>query len=161
LSVDVHVVDGRNALLPFLDHEISSAIERGMRQNGVQFHWKERVTGCTVSEKDDVRLRLSSGRELRVTDVLVAFGRSSNTAELNLQAAGLTPGKRGLIQVNDIYQTEVPHIYAAGDVIGPPALAATSMEQARVAVCHAFGVLIKGSMSLLPTGIYTIPEASM
>jgi NAD(P) transhydrogenase len=161
LGVEVHLVDGRNVLLPFLDHEVSAAIERGMRQNGVQFHWKERVIGCTVSEQAEVCLELSSGGELRVTDVLVAFGRSSNTAELNLAAAGLTPGKRGLIQVNDAYQTEVPHIYAAGDVIGPPALAATSLEQARVAVCHAFGTLTKQSTSLLPTGIYTIPEASM
>src|SRR5262245_20556846 len=161
LNVEVHVVDGRTALLPFLDHEISAAIEKGMREHGVQFHWNELVVRCAVSDQGEVVLGLSSGKELSVTDVLVAFGRSSRTAELNLSAAGLTPGKRGLIQVNDIYQTEVPHIYAAGDVIGPPALAATSMEQARVAVCHAFGVLIKGSMSLLPTGIYTIPEASM
>ena len=153
LSVEVHLVDERNVLLPFLDHEVSAAIERGMRQHGVQFHWNERVIRCRVSEQDEIILGLSSGVELRVTDVLVAFGRSSNTAELDLPAAGLAPGKRGLIPVNAAYQTEVPHIYAARDVIGPPALAATSMEQARVAVCHAFGILKKESTSLLPTGI--------
>jgi NAD(P) transhydrogenase len=73
----------------------------------------------------------------------------------------LTLGKRGLLQVNEFFQTEIPHIYAAGDVIGAPALAATSMEQARVAVCHAFALLKKESEPLLPTGIFTIPEASM
>jgi NAD(P) transhydrogenase len=161
LGVEVHLVDGRDVLLPFLDQEISAAIERGMRNNGVQFHWKERVIHCAVSEKGEVVLDLSSQGELRVTDVLVAFGRRSNTAELNLPAAGITSGKLGLIPVNAVYETQVPHIYAAGDVIGPPALAATSMEQARVAVCHAFGMLKKEGISLLPTGIYTIPEASM
>jgi NAD(P) transhydrogenase len=161
LSVEVHLVDGRDILLPFLDHEVSAAIERGMRQHGVQFHWNEKVVRCTVSDQDEITLGLSSGGELVVTDVLVAFGRSSNTAELDLSAAGLAPGKRGLIPVNAAYQTEISHIYAAGDVIGPPALAAASMEQARVAVCHAFGMLKKEGTSLLPTGIYTIPEASM
>jgi len=161
LGVEVHVVDGRAVLLPFLDHEISAAIEKGMRQERVQFHWNELVVRCAVTDQGEIILGLSSGGELRVTDVLVAFGRSSKTAELNLPAAGLTPGKRGLIQVNAVYQSEVPNIYAAGDVIGPPALAATSMEQARVAILHAFGLLKKENPSLLPTGIYTIPEASM
>jgi NAD(P) transhydrogenase len=92
----------------------------------------------------------------------VCAGRSSNTASLDLAAAGLTPGKRGLVQVGAHYQsTEVPHIYAAGDVVGAPALAATGIEQARVAVFHAFGETLKSDLSpLLPTGIYTIPEAS-
>jgi NAD(P) transhydrogenase len=161
LGVEVHVVDGRAGLLPFLDHEISAAIEKGMQQARVQFHWNELVVRCGVADQGEIILGLSSGGELGVSDVLVAFGRSSNTAELNLPAAGLTPGNRGLIPVNTVYQTEVPHIYAAGDVIGPPALAATSMEQARVAILHAFGMLKKEKPSLLPTGIYTIPEASM
>src|SRR4030095_16251826 len=89
-------------------------------------------------------------------------GRSSNTASLNLAAVGLTPGQRGLLQWNTHFKsTEVPHIYAAGDVVGPPALAATGIEQARVAVCHAFGETFKSDIApLLPTGIYTIPEAS-
>jgi len=161
LGVEVHLVDGRDKLLPFLDHEVSAAIERGMRQQGVQFHWNERVIRCTVSEQSENILGLSSGAKLCATDVLVAAGRSSNTTKLNLAAAGLKPGKRGLIEVNAAYQTELPHIYAAGDVIGAPALAATSMEQARVAICHAFGIMRKEGTSLLPTGIYTIPEASM
>jgi NAD(P) transhydrogenase len=99
--------------------------------------------------------------ELPVSDVLVAAGRSSNTETIDLAATGLTAGKRGLVTVDGHFRTKVPHIYAAGDVIGPPALAATGIEQARVAMCHAFGVLINGTSPLLPTGIYTIPEASM
>jgi NAD(P) transhydrogenase len=92
---------------------------------------------------------------------LICAGRSSNTADLNLAAAGIAPGNRGVIPVDAHLRTTAPHIYAAGDVIGPPALAATSMEQARVAMCHAFGVTVKADVaSLLPTGIYTIPEVS-
>ena len=161
LGVEVHVVDGRDALLPFLDHEISEAITTAMCRAGVRFHWNEKVVSCDAPDRGDIVLRFESGNELTVTDVLVAAGRSSNTAELNLAAAGLTPGRRGLIEVNTYGQSAVPHIYAAGDVTGPPALAGTGMEQARVAVCHAFGLLDKSMSPLLPTGIYTIPEASM
>ena len=93
--------------------------------------------------------------------MLVAAGRCSNTQELNLEAAGVTPGERGLIPVDGHFRTPVPHIYAAGDVIGAPALAATGMEQARVAVCHAFRLINKDISPLLPTGIFTIPEAGM
>ena len=94
--------------------------------------------------------------------VLVAAGRSSNTAALNLAAAGLTPGHRGLLCVDEHYRTDVPHIYAAGDVIGFPALASTSAKQARVAMSYAFRPDFKTESSpLLPAGIYTIPEVAM
>src|SRR5262249_9261012 len=161
LGVTVHLIDGRDTLLPFLDHEVSAGITAAMRGHGIQFHWRERVKACQAPEGGDVVLQLSSGDTVAVTDVLVAAGRTSNTAELNLAAAGLTAGERGPLRVNATYQTEVPHIYAAGDVIGAPALMATGMEQARVAVCHAFDLIDKQMTSLLPTGIYTIPEASM
>jgi len=161
LGVAVHVIDGRESLLSFLDHEISAGITAAMQRAGIEFHWRERVAACQAPEHGDVVLRLASGRTLAVSDVLVAAGRTSNTAALNLAAAGLTPGARGLLRVNSTYQTDVPHIYAAGDVIGAPALMATGMEQARVAVCHAFDLIDKQMTSLLPTGIYTIPEASM
>ena len=161
LGVEVHVIDGRDGLLTFLDRDVSDAITSAMRRMGVQFHWNEKVVACRAPDQGDVVLELESGRELAVTDVLVAAGRSSNTAELNLAAAGLVAGRRGLIEVNSFGQSAVPHIYAAGDVTGPPALAGTGMEQARVAVCHAFDLLGKSISPLLPTGIYTIPEASM
>jgi NAD(P) transhydrogenase len=97
-----------------------------------------------------------------VDEVLVAVGRKSNTEDLNLPAAGVEVADRGLIRVDDQFRTFVPHIYAAGDVIGFPALASTSMEQARRAVRHAFGVgIYSGTPQLLPHGIWTIPEIGM
>ncbi|MES2692874.1 MAG: Si-specific NAD(P)(+) transhydrogenase [Verrucomicrobiota bacterium] len=162
LGIETHLVDGRDTLMPFLDPEISQTLAAAMAENGVQFHWKERVTSCDASSLDQVVLTLSSGKTLSCDGVLVCAGRKSNTADLNLAAAGITPGNRGLVPVNDRYQSVVPHIYAAGDVVGPPALAATGIEQARVAVSHAFGSTMKSDLAtILPSGIYTIPEASM
>ena len=107
-------------------------------------------------------MNLSSGLSLTVDEVLVAAGRSSNTGSLNLQAAGVQLGARGLIPVDDSFRTNVAHIYAAGDVIGFPALASTSMDQARRAVRHAFGLPNDAARSeLLPHGIWTIPEVGM
>lgn len=162
LGVEVHLIDGRDSLLGFLDREISENIERAMAAGGVRFVWKEKVTRCDAPSTGDVTLTLSSGATLAATDVLVAAGRKSNTADLNLSAAGLTPGNRGLVKVDQHCRSEVPHIFAAGDVIGPPALAATGMEQARLAMCVACEVDYKDVVApILPTGIYTIPEASM
>jgi NAD(P) transhydrogenase len=162
LGVEVHLIDGRDALLGFLDREISENIQRAMTAAGVHFVWKEKVTRCDAPSTGEITLTLTSGATLAVSDVLVAAGRQSNTGDLNLAAAGLTLGKRGLIKVNAQCRTEVPHIFAAGDVIGAPALAATGMEQARMAMCVACEVDYKDVVApILPTGIYTIPEASM
>src|SRR5258708_5600791 len=162
LGVEVHLIDGRDSLLGFLDREISENIERAMTVAGVHFIWKEKVTRCDAPPVGNVTLTLTSGATLAVSDVLVAAGRQSNTGDLNLAAAGLTPGKRGLIKVDAQCRTDVPHIFASGDVIGAPALAATGMEQARMAMCVAFGLDYKDVVApILPTGIYTIPEASM
>jgi len=162
LGVETHLVDGRDSLMPFLDSEISTALAEAMAANGVQFHWQERVTACDVSRPDEVVLTLSSGATLSCDGVLVCAGRQSNTGDLNLAAAGITPGKRGLVPVSEHFQSVVPHIYAAGDVAGPPALASTGIEQARVAAGHAFDSTFKKEIAtILPTGIYTIPEASM
>lgn len=162
LGTEVHLIDGRDSLLPFLDREISAALTVAMEASGIRFHWKQRVTACETPDADSVVLTLSSGEKLSCDGVLVCAGRTSNTATLNLAAAGITPGERGLIKVDSRFRTEVPHIYAAGDVIGPPALAATSMEQARIAVVQAFDLGLKSNLApLLPNGIYTIPEASM
>lgn len=162
MGVETHVVDGREVLMPFLDAEVSRALTYAMTLNGVHFHWRERVVACDTSRPGDVIVTLSSGATLACDALLVCAGRASQTDELNLAAAGIIPGERGLIRVDEHFRSEVPHIYAAGDVIGPPALAATGMEQARVAACHLSGVAVKTDVStLLPTGIYTIPEASM
>lgn len=161
LGVEVDLIDGRDTLLPFLDDDISKVIYQAMEAAGVRFHWKERVLSCVTPPAGGVELSLSSGKQLFVTDVLVAGGRYSNTDKLNLEVTGVVVGTRGLIPVNESFQSCVPHIYAAGDVIGAPALAATGMEQARIAVCHAFSLYKKTLSPVLPTGIYTIPEAAM
>ncbi|MCY2959235.1 MAG: Si-specific NAD(P)(+) transhydrogenase [Planctomycetota bacterium] len=159
LGVEVHVVDGRDTLLSFLDEDLSSALYAAMMDAGIRFHWKEKVASCKPQE-DGVHVTLSSGDRLVASDVLVAAGRTSNTADLDLARAGIPIGERGLLKVDSYYRTEVQHVYAAGDVIGSPALAGTSMEQARYAICHAFGEYDKQASPLLPTGIYTIPEVS-
>jgi NAD(P) transhydrogenase len=163
LGTEVHVVDGRGGLLPVLDEEVSAALSRAMEGLGIVFHWNERVTSCDApAGGGDVSVRLSSGKTLRADTVLVAAGRTSNTESLGLDAAGVTLGKRGLIPVDAQYRTNVPHIYAVGDVIGAPALAATGVEQARVAMSNAFDLRFKSEVAhILPYGIYTIPEVSM
>jgi NAD(P) transhydrogenase len=161
LGAEVHVIDGRSILLPFLDRELSQALTAAMEKIGIVFHWGERVLRCEAPETGDVALSLSSGARMAIDTVLVAAGRDSNTERLNLVAAGVVTGQRGMIAVDKGYRTNVPHIFAVGDVIGFPALASTSMEQARVAMCHAFDVTLKSEISpILPTGIYTIPEVS-
>jgi NAD(P) transhydrogenase len=161
LGAKVHIIDGRDKLLPFLDAEVSHALETAMQATGVTFHWKETVQKCEIGEGGAVTLTFASGTTMTVDAVLVGAGRKSNVETLDLPKAGVATGDRGLILVGEHYQTNVPHIYAAGDVIGFPALASTSMEQSRRAVADALG-LPNGALSpLLPNGIYTIPEVSM
>jgi NAD(P) transhydrogenase len=161
LGAKVHILDGRDQLLPFLDAEVSKALQGAMERNGVVFHWNETVKECVVLETGTVTLNFVSGTSMTVDAVLVAAGRQSNTGTLNLPAAGVATGKRGVIPVDENYRTNVEHIYAAGDVIGFPALASTSMEQARRAIRHALGIKASLLSPLLPNGIYTIPEVSM
>ncbi|HEX3580578.1 MAG TPA: Si-specific NAD(P)(+) transhydrogenase [Thermoanaerobaculia bacterium] len=159
LGVEVHLIDGRTSLLPQIDREIIRILIAEMQQRlGVVMH-----LGSDVEEIDrcehEVALTLKDGREVVCDKVLYAAGRSSNTADLNLEAAGVQSGNRGLVVVDENYRTNVPNIYAAGDVIGFPALASTSMEQARVAMVHAFDLKYKTHIApLLPYAIYTIPE---
>jgi NAD(P) transhydrogenase len=108
-----------------------------------------------------VRIHLASGKQIVTDTALYSVGRTGATNALNLAASGVASDARGRIQVDDDYQTSVPHIYAAGDVIGFPSLASTSMEQGRIAACHAFGVETKSVPALFPYGIYAIPEISM
>jgi NAD(P) transhydrogenase len=162
LGTHVDLIDGRDVLLPFLDGEVSRALAAAMKRDGVVFHPNAHVQECQPRGNAGIRLRLSSGMTLTADAVLVAAGRKSNTERLSLSAAGVVAGERGLIPVDDHFRTNVPHIYAAGDVIGFPALASTSMEQARRAVRHALGQEVRTGIShLLPNGIYTIPEVSM
>jgi NAD(P) transhydrogenase len=161
LGVEVYLIDSRTELLPFLDRDVWAVLEMAMAAGGVRFLTGESVLECSERE-DAVDLRLSSERTVQVDAVLVAAGRMANTAALNLEAAGVKADERGKIAVNERYQTEVPHIYAAGDVVGFPALASTSMEQARLAMVHAFDLKYKKSAApVLPLGVFTIPEVSV
>ncbi len=159
LGIEVTLL-GRDRLLPFLDGEIADRLRGRMERLGIRIRLGGGVARYEPAA-ETVRLVLSTGESLEVDKVLVAAGRVSNTDGLALERAGITPGPRGLLAVNANYQTEVPHIYAAGDVIGFPALAAVSMEQARVAMCHAFDLRYKTQVArVLPLAIYTIPEVA-
>jgi NAD(P) transhydrogenase len=161
LGIGVHLIDGRDRLLGFLDAETSDRLRLQMELLGVRMALGNGVTKATP-DADAIRLALRSGETLEVDAVLVAAGRLGNTAGLGLERAGIEVDDRGHIAVNERLQTRVLHIYAAGDVVGFPALAATSMEQGRVAICHAFGFGYKTAVSrFLPLAIYSIPEVSM
>lgn len=161
LGVDVFLVDGRTELLDFVDRDVWGVLETAMTALGVRFLTGERVLECAAGD-DFVRVSLSSGRTIDADAVLVAAGRMANTADLHLEAAGLWADGKGRIDVNDRYQSAVEHIYAAGDVVGFPALASTSIEQARLAMVDAFDLKYKKSAApVLPLGVFTIPEVSV
>lgn len=161
LGIKVTLVEQKDRLLPFLDAELSAALKARMIELGVNMAMPDSVKTVDTSGRL-IKLGLESGRTLEVRAVLVASGRTGNTKGLNLEAHGIKLDPRGRILVNERYQTSVPHIYAAGDVIGFPALASTSMEQARIAMVHAFDLKYKTALaSVLPYGVYTIPEVSM
>jgi NAD(P) transhydrogenase len=160
LGVQVTLVDGRDRLLPFLDAEISERLRVRLAAIGMHFWFNERPVKVQ-STASGVQLVMKSGKTLQVESALFAAGRRAAVDGLSLEKVGLAVNERGYISVDEHYRTAVPNIYAAGDVIGFPALASTSMEQGRVAVCHAFGFKYKQRVaSMLPMGIYTIPEIS-
>jgi len=160
LGVDVTLVDGRDQLLPFLDAEISRRLRDRFLSLGMHLWFNERPVKVE-NHASGARLLMKSGKTLEVEVALFAAGRRAAIDCLALEKAALALNGRGYISVNENYRTAVPRIYAVGDVIGFPALASTSMEQARVAVCHAFGLKYKQRVaSLLPMGVYTIPEIS-
>ncbi len=158
------VNSGRERLLPYMDLEIAELLERELRQLGVniihgdRYRSIERVDGA---DRPRVRCETEQGNLLEGDALLYTVGRDGNSNDLGLQAIGVEPSPRGLLAVNDCLQTALPHIYAAGDVIGYPALASTSMEQGRRAIRHAFELSgPMGDNHLLPFAIYSIPEVS-
>lgn len=164
LGVRVTLIDKRPVLLDFVDDEIADSLAYHMRENRVTLRLGEDVAGIEKFEDEHgrrVKIHLASGKQVIAEKLLYSIGRTGNTAKLDLEVAGLTADDRGRIKVNAHYQTTVPNIYAVGDVIGFPSLASTSMEQGRLAACHAFGVPATSVPSLFPYGIYTIPEISM
>lgn len=160
LGVQTCIVDKGTRILPFVDAEVAESLQYQMRDMNVRFRLGEEIAHVALGE-DDVVVTLKSHTKLRAETVLFAAGRQGNIEPLNLPAAGLQADERGRISVNEFYQTEAPHIYAAGDVIGFPSLAATSMEQGRLASSYMFGRAWEQTQPLFPYGIYTIPEISM
>ncbi|MEM6886362.1 MAG: Si-specific NAD(P)(+) transhydrogenase [Verrucomicrobiota bacterium] len=161
LGVRVTVVHGSGSILPFLDREMSRMLEMSMEAMGCKLIFGTRVAKFRCAGKQR-ELQMEDGQIAKADAILVTTGRQSNVDSLHLKAAGVEAGPRGLIQASEHGQTNISHIYAAGDVVGFPALASTSMEQARVAMNHAFQFGYKKEFTqLLPFGIYSIPECSM
>jgi len=162
LGVKVTLLDQRPTILEFVDREIIESLCFQLRQLGTVFRLGEKVVSVGFDEqRDRVFAKLESGKNVHGQGLLYTIGRQANSDQMNIGAAGLTSDGRGKLLVNEHFQTAVPHVYAAGDVIGFPALASTSMEQGRLASCHMFGKPGKMPPNLIPYGIYTIPEISM
>lgn len=161
LGIQVTLVDPKDNILPFLDGEISNLLVEELKELGVKMIFNDSVE--KVEMKDGMCQTFLAGGNVLISEThLFVAGRSGNTGKLKLQNIGLETNNRGQLKVNEHYQTKIPHIYAAGDVIGFPSLASTSMEQGRVAMCHAFDFHYKERMAaLLPFGLFTIPEVSM
>lgn len=160
LGTRVTLVDTRDKLLPFLDQEIIERLTAAMHRLGVELRQNVRWTSV-ARDGENVRVALSDGTAVEADQLLFAAGRIGNTDGLGLDAVGVKVDSRGYVAVDEMYRTNVPSIFAAGDVIGFPALASVSMEQGRVAMCHAFGFEYKKRVSrMMPYGIYTIPETS-
>ncbi|HXR18056.1 MAG TPA: Si-specific NAD(P)(+) transhydrogenase [Terriglobales bacterium] len=162
IGAEVTLIDQRPLILDFVDREIVEALAYHLRQMGTTFRLGEKVTRVGIdAQRNLVFAELESGKKVQGDMLLYAVGRQANGDQLRLEAGGLQTDSRGKIKVNEDYQTDVPHIYAAGDVIGFPALASTSMEQGRLASCRMFGTPSQHMPELFPYGIYTIPEISM
>ena len=160
LGVQVTLVDARPEILPFLDLELIARLRQSMAALGIRLVQNVKWTSV-VRSGDIIATTLSSGERLETERLLFTAGRVGNTEGLGLDRIGVTPNSRGYLEVDAAYRTAVPHVMAAGDVIGFPALASVSMEQGRVAICRAFGFAYKSAVSqLMPYGVYTIPEVS-
>lgn len=159
LGTKVTVVERRERMLEFCDLEIVEALKYHLRDLAVTFRFGESVAAVERRPRGAITV-LESGKKIPADCVMYSAGRQGKTTELCLDAAGLSADDRGRIEVDEHYRTEVPHIYAVGDVIGFPALAATSMEQGRLAAQHACDEPVEDMHELQPIGIYTVPEIS-
>jgi NAD(P) transhydrogenase len=160
LGVKVTLVDQRDRLLSWMDSEITDELQAQFVRSGIELLFNS-CTGdvAPIQGKRGAQVAIN-GKPHRFDVLLVCMGRNGNTETLNLAAAGLTAGERSLLAVNEWYQTQVPHIYAVGDVIGSPGLASASSEQGRLAAAHAFHIRNGSFPDSFPYGIYTIPEIS-
>jgi NAD(P) transhydrogenase len=164
LGVRVTLIDKRHRLLPFVDEEIVDTLCYHLRENRVTLRLGESVQNIEITEDANgphVRLHLESGKNIVAEKALYSVGRTGATSRLALEECGVACDERGRLRVDGNYCTNVPGVYAVGDVIGFPALASTSMEQGRLAVCHGFGIRASSVPALFPYGIYSVPEISM
>jgi NAD(P) transhydrogenase len=161
LDVKVTLIDPAASVLPFVDQELVDEFVHDLRDRGVTLRLKSKVLRIERSADGACVVHLEDGRQVRSEMVLYAAGRQGATAALDLAAAGLSADARGRLSVDKAtFQTAVPHIYAVGDIIGFPSLASTSMEQGRIAACHAFGEPVHAAPEFFPYGIYSVPEMS-
>ncbi len=160
LGVEVTLIEQRKALLGFVDREIVESLQYHLRSLDITLRLGEEVSEVKRRPDGQVETILKSGKRVVTEAVLVSAGRQGAVNQLNLPSIGITPDKYGRIKVNENFQSEVPHIYAVGDVIGFPALASTGMRQGRNAALHAFGYPHEMADAPLPFGIWTIPEIS-
>jgi NAD(P) transhydrogenase len=158
LGVQVTMIDRTDRPLKFMDEEVVAKFVQGFESSGGRYLGQQTITSVAFDGVSKVVTRLAGGGVVESDKMLVALGRAASLEGLDVTAAGLSPTSRGLLTVDQHCRTEVAHIYAVGDVIGPPSLAATAMEQGRRAACHALGLPPGGSSELIPIGIYTIPE---
>jgi len=161
LDIEITLVDAQESLLSFLDKEIVDEMMYVMRDRNMTVGLGETVVDIHVDDRGRVITKLASGKNVVSDMALFAAGRQGATDQLSIENAALAADTRGRLVVNGNYQTEQPHIYAAGDVIGFPSLASTSMEQGRLAACHAFGIPAHSHPETFPFGIYAVPEISM
>lgn len=158
----VTLVDRRHEILASVDREIVGHLVEWFQTQGMEILLEAEAT--EIGRKPGAKnatVRLSNGRNIPTDAVLIAQGRNGNTDGLGLEDVGVERDERGLVSVDAHFRTSIPNIYAVGDVIGPPALASTSMEEGRIATSHAFGLEHAEMPTLFPYGIYTIPEISM
>lgn len=160
LGVKVTIADSAARPLAFIDPELSACFADSLLARGGTFLGNRKYTRVEPDGVASVTTHFEDGGAVTSEKLFVALGRLANVQGLRLEAAGVTTTKRGHIEVDENLRTVVSHIYAAGDVIGPPALAASAMEQGRRAVCHALGIPLATAPELIPVGIYTIPEIS-
>ncbi len=160
LDIQITLLDVRETMMDFMDKEIVDEFIYNLRDRDISVRLGEEVTSI---EKVDgrARVKMASGKQVVAELALFAAGRQGCTENMGLEVVGIEPDSRGRINVNEHYQTDVVHIYAAGDVIGFPSLASTSMEQGRHAACHAFEARAESNVEFFPIGIYSVPEMSM
>ncbi len=158
LGVHVTMIDRNERPLMFMDSELAEQFVASLRQRGSEFIGNAGASNVEWDEVAAVQVTLQDGRQLSAEKVLCALGRVARLDGLHVERAGLQVDRRGVLTVNAFGQTEVPHIYAAGDVVGPPSLASVSMEQGRRAARHALGLDLHGDDEVIPTGVYSVPE---